>query len=192
MQGPTDIAVGGPDFSFRKRHDGGYTITQRGAMHTPLLFDHLLIGMRYLSMLRAQWANMRLSLGREFMNDLALARRWSAAERSPFERVRTLDPPVNDAINAEALRNLTRAWPVFKGAVFEGAWGGMIDVTPDSLPVIGRVSKLPGLTLACGFSGHGFGTSPAAGQLAADLVSGATPIVDPAPYRLERQTGGTL
>lgn len=189
LQGPTDIAVGGPDFSFRKRHDGGYTVTQRGAMHTPLLFDHLLIGARYLSMLRAHWANVRLSLGREFLNDLALPRRWGAAERSPFEQVRTLDPPVNDALNAEALRNLIGAWPVFKEAVFASAWGGMIDVTPDSLPVISPVSALPGLTIASGFSGHGFGTSPAAGQLAADLVSGATPIVDPAPYRLERQQG---
>jgi tyramine oxidase subunit A len=187
MKGPTQIAVGGPDFSFRKRHDGGYTVTQRGAMHTPLLLDHLLIGMRYLSMLRAQWANVRLSLGREFLSDLALARRWSASEHSPFERVRTMDPPVNHALNAEALRNLTRAWPVFNEAVLEGAWGGLIDVTPDSLPVISRVSKIPGLTVASGFSGHGFGTSPAAGQLAADLVSGETPIVDPAPYRIERQ-----
>ncbi|KAE9922599.1 hypothetical protein GP688_21970 [Escherichia coli] len=31
-----------------------------------------------------------------------------------------------------------------------------------------------------------FGTSPAAGQLAADLVSGHTPLIDPTPYRFER------
>jgi glycine/D-amino acid oxidase-like deaminating enzyme len=52
--------------------------------------------------------------------------------------------------------------------------------------VIGPVAKLPGLTLATGFSGHGFGTAPAAGQLAADLLMGAPPILDPAPYRLDR------
>jgi glycine/D-amino acid oxidase-like deaminating enzyme len=186
MNGPTEIAVGGPDFSFRKRHDGGYTITQRGAMHAPLWLDHLLIGTRYTSMLRANWANVRLALGREFLNDLALARRWGIGP-SPFERVRTMDPPANDALNTEALRNLTRAWPIFKQAVFEQSWGGMIDVTPDSLPVIAPVRPIPGLTVATGFSGHGFGTSPAAGRLAADLVVGQTPIVDPAPYRLERQ-----
>jgi tyramine oxidase subunit A len=186
MNGPTDIAVGAPDFSFRKRYDGGYTITQRGALYAPLTLDHLLIGSRYWSTLRAQWANVRLSLGRDFLSDLALPRRWGAAGGSPFERVRTMDPPVNEALNAEALRNLTRAWPVFKDAVLTQAWAGMIDVTPDSLPVISSVTKIPGLTLACGFSGHGFGTSPAAGQLAADLVSGKAPSVDPAPYRLGR------
>lgn len=186
FNGPTEIAVGGPDFSFRKRHDGGYTITQRGAMPTPLTLDHLLIGTRYIPMLRANWANVRLSLGKSFFDDLALPRRWGPSSRSPFERVRTLDPAPNQALNAEALTNLTRAWPIFQGTVLQEAWGGMIDVTPDSLPVISAVSKIPGLTLATGFSGHGFGTSPAAGQLAADLVCNQTPIVDPAPYRLER------
>ncbi|KMV67009.1 hypothetical protein AI29_15695 [bacteria symbiont BFo2 of Frankliniella occidentalis] len=65
-------------------------------------------------------------------------------------------------------------------------WAGVIDVTPDSNPVISPVTSLPGLVLATGFSGHGFGTSPAAGQLAADILSGQSPLVDPAPYRYER------
>ncbi len=186
MEGPTEIAVGAPDFSFRKRADGGYTITQRGAFIVPLVPDSLLIGHRYLPMLRAQWRNVRLSLGRDFVNDLALGRHWSAAATSPFERVRTMDPPVNEGLNAEAMRNLVAAWPAFGNAVIEESWAGTIDVTPDSLPVISPVAKLPGLTLASGFSGHGFGTSPAAGQLAADLATGAAPIVDPAFYRLER------
>lgn len=186
MQGPTDIAVGAPDFSFRKRLDGGYTITQRGAMCAPLMLDHLLIGLNYLSMLRAQWKNVRITFGRDFLDDIALPRRWRAGATSPFERMRTMDPPVNDAINAEALRNLVEAWPMFADAVVAESWSGMIDVTPDSLPVIGQVERLPGLTVATGFSGHGFGTAPAAGQLAADLVTGAEPIVDPAPYRLGR------
>ena len=186
MEGPTDIAVGAPDFSFRKRHDGGYTITQRGALLAPLMLDNLLIGSHYLPTLRSEWTNVRISLGRDFLSDLALPRRWGAAGRSPFERIRTMDPPVNDALNNEALVNLNKAWPVFKNAVVKQSWAGMIDVTPDSLPVISPVAKIPGLTVASGFSGHGFATSPAAGQLAADLVSGAAPIVDPKPYRLER------
>ncbi len=114
MDGPTEIAVGAPDFSFRKRHDGGYTITQRGALYAPLMLDHLLIGYRYLPMLRAQWKNVRVSLGRDFLKDISLGRHWNASARSPLERVRTMDPPVNDALNAEALRNLSKAWPVFE------------------------------------------------------------------------------
>ena len=186
MEGPTDIAVGAPDFSFRKRHDGGYTITQRGALLAPLLLDSLLIGSHYLPTLRSEWTNVRVSFGRDFLSDLGLPRRWGAAGPSPFERIRTMDPPVNEALNIEALTNLSKAWPVFKNAVVAQSWAGMIDVTPDSLPVISAVAKVPGLLVASGFSGHGFATSPAAGQLAADLIAGTPPIVDPKPYRLER------
>jgi glycine/D-amino acid oxidase-like deaminating enzyme len=178
--------VGGADFSFRKRLDGGYTITQRGALFAPLTLDHLLIGLDYLSTLVAQWHNLRVSLGREFLADLALPRRWKAHQVSPFEKVRTMDPPVNQSLNVEAMRNLIAAWPVFAQARIAQQWGGMIDVTPDSMPVIGPVKRLPGLILATGFSGHGFGTAPAAGALAADLVMGNTPVINPAPYRLDR------
>ena len=186
MDGPSDIAVGAPDFSFRKRIDGGYTITQRGAFLAPLVLDSLLLGRRYLPMLRAQWKNVRLSLGRDLVDDLAMPRRWAADGASPFEHVRTIDPPVTEGLNAEAMRNLAAAWPVFRNAVVAETWAGMIDVTPDSLPVISPVTKLPGLTLATGFSGHGFGTGPGAGQLAADLAMGEATIVDSAPYRLDR------
>jgi hypothetical protein len=40
-------------------------------------------------------------------------------------------------------------------------------------PVISPVPDLPGLTVATGFTGHGFGIGPAAGRLAADLATGA-------------------
>jgi glycine/D-amino acid oxidase-like deaminating enzyme len=188
MDGPTDIAVGAPDFSFRKHKDGGYIITQRGALDAFLTLDHLLLGKRYLPQLRAQRDFLRISFGKHFFKDLALARRWKATDVSPFERVRVQDPLANPALNEEAMRNLKAAWPVFEQARIASAWAGTIDVTPDSNPVIGPVASLPGLTLAPGFSGHGFGTSPAAGQLAADLVSQATPLIDPAPYRFERFT----
>ncbi|MGD3026724.1 NAD(P)/FAD-dependent oxidoreductase [Escherichia coli] len=186
LEGPTDIAVGAPDFSFRKHQDGGFVITQRGALDAPLTLDHLLLGTRYLPQLRHARDNLRISLGRYFVKDLALARRWRGDRRSPFERVRTLDPAANPALNQEAMRNLRTAWPVFEQAELAQAWAGVIDVTPDSNPVIGPVAALPGRPLATGFSGHGFGTSPAAGQLAADLVSGHTPLIDPTPYRFER------
>lgn len=189
MDGPTDIAVGGPDFSFRKRLDGGYTITQRGALGAPLTLDHALIGMRYWHMLRDQRSLLRISLGKDFVDDLKLPRRWKGTDRSPFERVRTMDPLADEGINAEAMENLAAAWPAFRGAEIVDTWAGMMDITPDSLPVIGNVETIPGLVVASGFSGHGFGTAPAAGQLAADIVAETSPLVDPAPYRFDRFKG---
>ncbi|MDO6462187.1 FAD-binding oxidoreductase [Granulosicoccaceae sp. 1_MG-2023] len=186
MEGPTDISVGAPDFSFRKHHNGGFIITQRGALDAPITLDHLLIGWRYLSQLKSQGRFLRTSIGRAFFEDLKLARRWKADSISPFEKVRVMDPQANRKLIDEAMNNLRAAWPVFGQAVAEECWAGLIDVTPDSNPVIDRVQALPGLTLATGFSGHGFGTGPAAGHLAADLVSGDSPIIDPTPYRFDR------
>lgn len=186
IKGPTDAAVGGPDFSFRKHQGGGFIITQRGKLDAPITLDHLLLGRRYLDQLRAQRSALQIGFGRAFFNDVGLKRRWKPTSQSPFERVRAHDPAPNAQLNQSALDNLKSAWPVFAQARVEEAWAGLIDVTPDSIPVIDHLSAIPGLVLASGFSGHGFGTGPAAGQLAADLLSGYAPIVDPLPYRFDR------
>lgn len=56
--------------------------------------------------------------------------------------------------------------------------------------MISPIDALPGFFLATGFSGHGFGIGPTAGKLAADIVTGATPLVDPAPYSHKRMIDG--
>jgi glycine/D-amino acid oxidase-like deaminating enzyme len=64
-------------------------------------------------------------------------------------------------------------------------------VMPDAIPVISRVETLPGLLVATGFSGHGFGIGPGAGRLVADMVAGDPTLVDPSPFRLSRFTDGS-
>jgi len=67
----------------------------------------------------------------------------------------------------------------------------MIDVTPDAVPVISGVDDYPGLFIATGFSGHGFGIGPAAGELASDLITNQQPLVDPTPFRFSRFSDGS-
>ena len=55
------------------------------------------------------------------------------------------------------------------------SWAGLMDVTPDAVPVIDEVKRIPGFFIATGFSGHGFGIGPGAGRLMADLVAGDAP-----------------
>lgn len=188
---PLDIdvtpAVGAPDFSFRKHQDGGYIISQRGKLDAPLTLDHLRVGTKFLPSLKGQHKFLKIGLGKYFVDDLRLSRRWQADSVSPFEQVRTLNPPSNETLTNIALTNLRKAWADFEAAKIDSQWAGVIDVTPDSNPVIDRIEQIPGLTVATGFSGHGFGTSPAAGQLAADLVMQSdSPLLDPAPYRFGR------
>jgi sarcosine oxidase subunit beta len=49
-------------------------------------------------------------------------------------------------------------------------WGGLLDLTPDALPVIERSPEIDGLIIAAGFSGHGFCLGPITGQILADLA----------------------
>ena len=89
------------------------------------------------------------------------------------------------------MKNLKGAYPGFQGLQVAEEWAGMIDVTPDAIPVISGTPDLPGLILATGFSGHGFGIGPAAGQLAADLVTAAPTTIDLKPFTLSRFFDGS-
>jgi glycine/D-amino acid oxidase-like deaminating enzyme len=132
-----------------------------------------------------------LRFGGRFFEELAQPVQWSMDRASPFEAVRVLDPPVHRAILEQARVHVTDAFPVFQTMRVADSWGGMIDVTPDAVPVISGVASLPGFFIATGFSGHGFGIAPGAGRLMAELVMGETPVVDPAPFRYDRFSDGT-
>ena len=188
--GGPELALGGSDFAFRKRLDGGYTIARRGAMVSELTPDHFRLFFDFLPAARAEWHELRLRLGGRFGEEWRMRKRWRADEVTPFEDVRTLDPEPSAAIIEEGRRNLAAAYPFFKDVEIAEKWGGLIDVTPDAVPVISAVGALPGLHIASGFSGHGFGIGPGAGRLMADLVTGDAPLVDPAPFRFDRFAQG--
>lgn len=70
-------------------------------------------------------------------------------------------------------------------------WGGLIDKTPDALPVIERTPEIDGLIVAAGFSGHGFCLGPVTGEILADLATEgqtAHPIAPFARQRLDAMT----
>ena len=188
LEGLPEQAVGGNGFAFRKRLDGGYTVAHRGGSVAEIVPDTFRLMFDFLPALRKQRDEIRLRVGRRFVEEARLPRRWSLDERTPFEAVRVLDPEPMGGILEEARANLARAFPGFAGMRVAESWAGLIDVTPDAVPVISPVAALPGLVLASGFSGHGFGLGPGAGRLAAELATGAPPVVDPTPFRLSRFT----
>ena len=186
LEGAPEFAVGASDFAFRKRLDGGYTLARRNANIAPIVPDSFRLFFDFLPALTTQWRELRLRIGRRFIEEWSIPRSWSLDSPSPFEAVRVLDPAPARAILDEGQSNLTRAFPVFKDVEIMERWAGLIDVTPDAIPVISPVQALPGFFLASGFSGHGFGLGPASGRLIADLVVGDNPIVDPTAFRFER------
>ena len=190
MDGP-DMTVGGHDWSFRRRRDGGYTIAQRNNMLTPIVPDSVRLLPQFGRSFIQNRRELKLRLDGRFLQEWRTPRRWALDQPSPFESVRVLDPTPSAPSLAFARRKLAEAFPAFANLQVAGTWGGMIDVTPDGVPVISAVDGVPGFHLASGFSGHGFGIGPGAGRLMADLVTGAPPLVDPAPFRFARFTAST-
>jgi D-amino-acid dehydrogenase len=70
--------------------------------------------------------------------------------------------------------------------VEEKTWLGARPCFPDSRPVIGRAPGLAGIWLAIGHAHWGLTLGPVTGRLIAEMMTGAMPFCDPAPYRAER------
>lgn len=185
------ITVRGPRFSVRRRADGGYTVSTLASNVYDLTPDSFRFLRQFTPALRMEWASLRLRIGHRFVEEWREARRRTPDEISPYERTRILDPKPDVAGTNRALASLAEAFPVFQEAKVAQRWAGMIDVTPDAVPVISKVDGHPGLIVATGFSGHGFGLGPAAGRLAADLLTDVPPLVDPRAFRLSRFSDGS-
>lgn len=76
--------------------------------------------------------------------------------------------------------------PALEQAEFDTVWGGLLDLTPDALPVIDHVPGFANAVVAAGFSGHGFGIGPVTGPLAADLALGRRPRLALDAFRFDR------
>jgi glycine/D-amino acid oxidase-like deaminating enzyme len=191
LPGGPEASASGFGFGLRKRLDGGYTVASWSGNVVDIVPDSFRFFADFLPAMRMRRREVRLRLGGRFVRELFQPRRWALDGPSPFEAVRVLDPPPHRAILEQARTHVTAAFPVFHRMRVVESWGGMIDVTPDGIPVISGVDALPGFFIATGFSGHGFGIAPGAGRLMAELVMGETPVVDPSPFRYSRFVDGT-
>jgi glycine/D-amino acid oxidase-like deaminating enzyme len=186
----TDGALGTDFYCIRRRLDGGFTLALRGRGTVELTPDLFRYARTFWPTYRERGKALKLSFGASFFEQLMRGSNWSFDKPSPFEVERVRDPAPDMALVSSAFAALIKSNPELKDIKVAEAWGGTIDSTPDTVPVISNVDKLPGFTLATGFSGHGFGIGPAAGKLAADIVTGDTPLVDPAAYSYIRLVDG--
>ena len=179
-------------FAIRRREDGGYSIASGTENTYDIVPDSFRLARQFLPALRAEWRSLRLRPSpASWQAEAALARNWQPSERTPFEETRVFDPAPSERVLRKIWGAARQAFPAFDGAEIAQSWAGYIDVTPDAIPVISPVDDIPGFFMATGFSGHGFGIGPAAGQLMADLVTGATPVVDVDAFRLSRFSDGS-
>jgi len=182
----TDVAIVSDEYYMRPMHGGGYAIGRAGAPVVDLTLDNVRWARAYWPRLRRDWNRIKLRLGMPFLRSLVAGRTWDAAKTSPFDHAPALRADIDHATLNRALAAVRRDFPALRDVPVAERWSGIIDVTPDALPVIGAVAQHPGLFLATGFSGHGFGLGPGAGRLAAKIMTGEAPCVDTTPFRVDR------
>lgn len=191
LEGGPEQAIWSNGFAVRKRQDGGYTIASGHENVVDIVPKSFRYAKDFLPALGKEWRSLKFRLGGRFLDELRIQNRWAMDEASPFEYNRVLDPRPAKKLSDLALSNLKKAFPVFEKAEIAQRWAGYIDVTPDAVPVISAIDKIPGFYIATGFSGHGFGIGPAAGRLMADIVTGKSPVVDPKDFRFSRFSDGS-
>jgi glycine/D-amino acid oxidase-like deaminating enzyme len=180
-------------FAFRRRQDGGYTIAP-GAHHDfylgPDAFRHF---GAFLPVLKKDFrkTGFRAASPQHYPDGWATKRHWSGDEVSPFERIRVLNPAPNMKALSRVQDMFAAALPQLGRPKLVAAWGGMIDTIPDVVPVIDRVAALPGLVIATGMCGHGFGIGPGFGRVVADLVAANSVGHDLSRFRLSRFSDGS-
>ena len=180
-----ETSIGAGAYAFRRGQNGEVILAHGRISQVPITRQHIRFLPKYLGSYMREWRDLPPWPG-------LLEAPWAAAAQqgetnpAPFVRQRVADPPASARILRRALQAAMRDFPAFAGVRMRRMHAGLIDVLPDAVPVIDAPAKPSGLVIATGFSGHGFGIGPAAGELAADLALGRTPAVDPRPFRLSR------
>ena len=109
------------------------------------------------------------------------------------DRHESFDRTVDWGHLATSAEHAVHRYPPLREARFgKRGYAGTYDTTPDNHAIVGEAPNVAGLYLCCGFSGHGFQHSPAAGRVTADLVlDGRVTGIDIAPLAVTRFQGGT-
>jgi sarcosine oxidase subunit beta len=91
----------------------------------------------------------------------------------------------------QTLEAVCELFPQFRRLRMLRSWGGIVDVTPDRSPIIGK-TPVKGLYVNCGWGTGGFKATPGAARLFAHTIANDEPHAINAPFTLERFRDGSL
>jgi len=94
-------------------------------------------------------------------------------------------------IPMRTLEAICELFPMFRRLRMLRNWGGIVDVTPDRSPIIGK-TPVPGLYVNCGWGTGGFKATPGSGHLFAFTIAKDQPHPINAPFSLDRFREGYL
>jgi len=182
----------GSGLAFRRRMDGGYTIAMTDYLEvlpTADSFRHL---SAFLPLLRLAHKKLKLRMGNDWKERFLTPRQWAKDDITVFEKNRVMNPIPTPHSLRRMKKILSNRLPELSDIAITQSWSGMIDTTPDAVPVMDSSETVKGLFIATGFSGHGFGIGPAAGKIMAELIQGNGSKHDLSRFRFSRFSDGSL
>lgn len=103
----------------------------------------------------------------------------STLEHEGFVKITTAEA------REELYSTAVEIFPLLEHTPIEGHWAGLRPGSPSGIPYIGAYPGIAGLYFNAGHYRNGLVTGPASARLAADLLLGRKPVMDPAPYALD-------
>lgn len=92
----------------------------------------------------------------------------------------------NSKTASATCRGIMKYFPNLADLKIVRTWAGWIDDCVDHIPVISHVEEVPGLILACAFTGHGFGIAPTVGLLLSEMAMDKETTLDVSAFRYNR------
>ena len=184
--------VRGPNVGFRQTPEGNIVFSQGYAQ--PRDYD---LGRELLDDIRTWLPHLikhrklvRFNLGWELVRSFQARTPLFSRITRPSNFRSDIEPKSNSKSLRKGLEALTQVMPPLRGVSVARSWAGLIDITPDMLPVLGSVPKLEGYILAAGFSGHGFAMGPMTGKLISELILDGKPSLSLDAFRPTRFAEG--
>ena len=180
-----------PDCTLTRRVDGSYTMAISGKGRIEITPQALRYTREFMPAFIKRFKNVTFGIGKSFVEGPEALGGWQGEKMIAQDHLRVLDPEPDPRLVAKTLERVRKLFPALAGIQVAESWGGYVDCTPDSVPVISPVDGMAGFYLAAGCSGHGFGLGPGLGLLAAQLVANDAPFADVTPFRLSRLVDGS-
>jgi glycine/D-amino acid oxidase-like deaminating enzyme len=168
------------DIALRQRLDGDVTLGCRGHMQmVPSLsvIRDIKLFLPIMMRMSRYFANYESVLGLQHILKGGIFKKCGTnAPLNPIPRMRPLNNTVQRA--KKALNNTPLE--------IQKCWGGIVDGTPDAVPILGALKNYPNLYIASGLSGHGFGIGPAVGYSMAQTLMTNKSDIDLSSLSMER------
>ena len=135
---------------------------------------------------------LRVHVGSALARDVVRRLPGAEARRHPFKHTVDVEPLVNPTTVERCRAAFSRNFASLGEVRVQRTWAGVIDCTPDLLPVLGPPPALDNFLFATGFSGHGFAMAPLMGKVMADWALDGKAPRDLRPMRYSRFAEGDL